>query len=108
MSRKLGAIALALAILVGAMGIKTVLSAGSGTVLTANGPDPVPTKNPWPKKTLITTLITNGPDPVPTKNPWPKKPQAVTLIANGPDPVPTKNPWPKKPAVNMTSVPEVR
>lgn len=108
MSRKLGAIALALAILVGAMGLKTVLSAGTGTVLTANGPDPVPTKNPWPKKPAFTTLITNGPDPVPTKNPWPKKPQAVTLIANGPDPVPTKNPWPKKPAVNMTSVPEVR
>jgi hypothetical protein len=99
MSRKLGAIALALAILVGAMGLKTVLSAGSGTILTANGPDPVPTKNPWPKK----TLITNGPDPVPTKNPWPKK----TLITNGPDPVPTKNPWPKKPTMK-TSVPEVR
>jgi hypothetical protein len=100
MSRKLGAIALAMAILVGAMGLKTVLSAGSGAVLTANGPDPVPTKNPWPKK----TLITNGPDPVPTKNPWPKK----TLITNGPDPVPTKNPWPKKPTMMTTSVPVVR
>jgi hypothetical protein len=53
MSRKLGAIALAMAILVGAMGLKTVLSAGTGTVLTANGPDPVPTKNPWPKKPTV-------------------------------------------------------
>ena len=123
MSRKLGVIALAMAILVCAMGLKTVL-AGSGSrsgaaVLTANGPDPVPTKNPWPKKTTFMngpdpvptknpwpkkTSFTNGPDPVPTKNPWPKK----TLIANGPDPVPTKNPWPKKTAVVMTSVPEVR
>jgi hypothetical protein len=107
MSRKLGAIALALAVLVAGMGLKTLLSAGSGTVLTANGPDPVPTKNPWPKKPQISGLITNGPDPVPTKNPWPKKPTIATLIANGPDPVPTKNPWPKKPTMK-TSVPEVR
>lgn len=51
MSRKLGAIALAMAILVAGMGLKATLSVGSGAVLTANGPDPVPTKNPFPKKT---------------------------------------------------------
>jgi hypothetical protein len=53
MSRKLGAIALAMAILVGAIGMKTVLTAGAGKVLTANGPAPMPTKNPWPKKTVV-------------------------------------------------------
>jgi len=52
MSRKLGAIALAMAVLVGAMGMKTVLTAGAGTVLTANGPAPMPTKDPWKKKTV--------------------------------------------------------
>jgi hypothetical protein len=52
MSRKLGAITLAMAILVGAMGLKTILTAGAGTVLTANGPAPMPTKNPFPKKTV--------------------------------------------------------
>ncbi len=49
MSRKLGAIALAMAVLVGAMGMKEVLTANAGTVLAANGPAPVPTKNPWKK-----------------------------------------------------------
>jgi hypothetical protein len=44
MSRKLGAIALAMAILVGAMSLKSVVTSGSGTVLTANGPAPIPTK----------------------------------------------------------------
>jgi hypothetical protein len=53
MSRKLGAVALAMAILVGAMGVKTVLTAGSGKILTANGPAPPPTKNPFPKKTGV-------------------------------------------------------
>ena len=43
MSRKLGALVLALGILVGAMGIKTVLSSYSrGTVVMANGPAPWP------------------------------------------------------------------
>jgi hypothetical protein len=53
MSRKLGAIALAMAILVGAMGLKSVVASSSGAVLTANGPAPVPTKNPWPKKSVV-------------------------------------------------------
>ena len=44
MSRKLGAIALAMAILVGAMSLKSVVTSGSGAVLTANGPAPMPTK----------------------------------------------------------------
>ena len=110
MSRPLGAVVLAMAILVGAMGLKTVLSAGSGAVLTANGPAPLPTKNPWPK-------IMNGPAPVPTKNPWPKVmngPAPVPTknpwpkVANGPAPVPTKNPWPKKAAFELTSAPVVR
>ena len=44
MSRKLGAIALALGILVCSMGLKTVLSGGNGsnTVVIANGPAPPP------------------------------------------------------------------
>ncbi len=52
MSRKLGAVALAMAVLVGAMGMKSVFTANAGAVLTANGPAPMPTKNPWPKKTV--------------------------------------------------------
>jgi hypothetical protein len=44
MSRKLGALALALGILVSAMGLKTVLTSSnpSGVVVIANGPDPIP------------------------------------------------------------------
>jgi len=43
MSRKLGALVLAMGILVGAMSIKTVLSSNSnGTVVIANGPAPLP------------------------------------------------------------------
>jgi hypothetical protein len=53
MSRKLGAIALGMAILVGAMGFKSVITAKAGPVLIANGPDPVPTKNPYPKKPVM-------------------------------------------------------
>jgi len=46
MSRKLGAVTLALGILVGSMALKSALTnhnTNSGTALTANGPDPVPT-----------------------------------------------------------------
>jgi hypothetical protein len=47
MSRKLGALVLAMGILVGAMGIKTVLSSNSkGSVMMANGPAPIP----WPPR----------------------------------------------------------
>ena len=43
MSRKMGALVLAMGILVGAMGIKTILSANTkGMNLTANGPAPPP------------------------------------------------------------------
>lgn len=44
MSRKLGALTLAMSILVGAMALKTVVSShAKGTpVMVANGPDPVP------------------------------------------------------------------
>ena len=50
MSRKLGALVLALGILAGAMGIKTVLSSNSkGTTMKANGPAPLPI--PPPKQT---------------------------------------------------------
>lgn len=50
MSRRLGVVVLALGILVCSMGLKTVLSSNhsSGTVITANGPDPLPP--PPPKK----------------------------------------------------------
>lgn len=48
MSRKLGALSLALSILLGAMALKTVLTTGhsNGTTIQANGPAPVP---PAPK-----------------------------------------------------------
>jgi len=42
MSRKLGALALALGILVGAMELKTLVTAHSNTVIMANGVSPVP------------------------------------------------------------------
>ena len=43
MSRKLGAFALVLAVLVCSMELKSVLTAHhNGSVLVANGPDPVP------------------------------------------------------------------
>ncbi len=43
MSRKLGALVLAMGILVGAMAIKTALTSNSnGTVMMANGPAPWP------------------------------------------------------------------
>jgi hypothetical protein len=52
MSRKLGALALALAILVCSMGLKTALSGGhaSTTVIAANGPEPMPYPPPPPPK----------------------------------------------------------
>jgi hypothetical protein len=47
MSRKLGALALALGILVCSMGLKTVLASHtSSSVVIANGPDPVPPARP--------------------------------------------------------------
>jgi len=50
MSRKLGALVLAMGILVGAMGIKTVLSSNlKGTAMMANGPAPVPFPPPPPQ-----------------------------------------------------------
>ena len=48
MSRKLGAIALSMAILVGAMALKSAVTSSSGPVMIANGPAPVPA----PKKPL--------------------------------------------------------
>ena len=50
MSRKLGAAALVMAVLFCSMELKSVLSSShhNGTVLVANGPDPVPP--PPPKK----------------------------------------------------------
>ena len=52
MSRKLGALTLALGILVCSMGLKTVLSAGHSntTVIAGNGSAPVPTPPPPPPK----------------------------------------------------------
>jgi len=47
MSRKLGVLVLAAGILVGAMGLKTLVSAHAKTVaIMANGVSPVPTYNP--------------------------------------------------------------
>jgi len=79
MSGKLGVVLVVLAILVGSMGLKTALSGGhqsNGTVLTANGPEPVPT----PRKSNLKAL--NGPEPVPT-------PRKSFKALNGPEPVPT-------------------
>jgi hypothetical protein len=52
MSRRLGALAIVLTILVCSMGLKTALSGqhSTGTVIAANGPDPVPLPPPAPKK----------------------------------------------------------
>ena len=52
MSRKLGATALVLAVLFCSMELKSVLTSSQqhGTVLVANGPDPVPPPPPTGKK----------------------------------------------------------
>lgn len=78
MSRKLGAIALVLAVLVCSMELKSALTGGQqhngGTVLVANGPDPTPT-GPPPKKSgnyQVGKVLANGPDPTPT-GPPPRK-----------------------------------
>jgi len=81
MSRRLGALTLALGLLVCSMGLKAALSSGhsNGSVTQLlNGPDPVP---PAHFKGPVTR--TNGPDPVP-----PAHFKAPVLQANGPDPVP--------------------
>jgi hypothetical protein len=57
MSRKLGAIVFVMAILVGAMELKSVVTTRSGAVLMANGPAPVPT---YPTKKTVAQ-----PTPVP-------------------------------------------
>jgi hypothetical protein len=54
MSRKLGALALALGILACSMGLKTVLSGGHSNTtvaIAANGPEPMPTMPPPPPST---------------------------------------------------------
>jgi hypothetical protein len=51
MSRKLGALVVAMGILACSMGLKTVLSSGhSSTTIAANGPAPMPTPPPPPSK----------------------------------------------------------
>jgi hypothetical protein len=56
MSRRLTTALLAMLVLAGAMGLKTLVVAhGNGSVLMANGPEPFP--KPW-----------NGPEPFP--KPW--------------------------------------
>ncbi len=71
MSRLLAVVLVVMLVLVGAMGLKTVVTDhGKGSVVMANGTGPVP-PNPWK----------NGTGPVPP-NPW----------KNGTGPVPP-NPW---------------
>ena len=71
MSRKLTALLLAMLVLVGAMGLKTVVTAHSnGTVMMANG------GGPWPPAAV--TMANGG-------GPWP--PAAVTMANGG-------GPWP--------------
>jgi hypothetical protein len=79
MSRRLVVLLLPMVVLVGAMGLKTAVTAhGDGSFLMANGAAPVP------------VLSKNGPDPAPT--PWRNGPDpAPTPWRNGPDPAPT--PW---------------
>jgi hypothetical protein len=92
MSRRLGALALALGLLVCSMGLKTALGSDHSNVAVTqiNGPDPVPElhlKNgPDPVPELH---LKNGPDPVPVlhlKNG--PDPVPVLHLKNGPDPVP--------------------
>ncbi|HTP68360.1 MAG TPA: hypothetical protein VMJ35_05600 [Dongiaceae bacterium] len=79
MSRKLGAIALVLAVLVCSMELKSALSGGAqnhATVLMANGPDPMPQGPPPGKKSGKyhgSLLVANGPDPMPQGPPPGKK-----------------------------------
>lgn len=100
MSRRLGALALALGLLVCSMSLKAALSSGhpNGSVTLLNGPDPVPPPahfkwqangpDPVPPPAHLKWQA-NGPDPVPP----PAHVVAPVLQANGPDPVPR----PKKP-----------
>jgi hypothetical protein len=86
MSRRLGALALTLGLLVCSMSLKAALSSGHphGSVTLLNGPDPVPPPGhiKWQA---------NGPDPVP-----PPHILAPVLLANGPDQVPRpQKPGPK-------------
>jgi len=79
MSRRLGALALALGLLVCSMGLKTALGSNhsNNAVIQVNGPDPVPPLH-----------FTNGPDPVPPLH-FKNGPDPVPpLHLNGPDPVP--------------------
>jgi hypothetical protein len=77
MSRKLTVVLLAMLVLVGAMGLKTVVYAhGDGTFIAGNGSGPVPVSGgPWK----------NGSGPVPVSGgPW----------KNGSGPVPVSGgPW---------------
>jgi len=52
MSRKLGALLLALGILTCSMYLKTIVTGGSGTtvMMAGNGPEPVPLPQPPPKQ----------------------------------------------------------
>jgi hypothetical protein len=86
MSRALGALALALALLVCSMGLKAALSSdhSNAAVMQVNGPEPVPPHG---------AMQTNGPEPVPphgimqTNGPEPVPPHGIKQ-ANGPEPVP--------------------
>jgi hypothetical protein len=71
MSRKLAVVALAMLVLFGAMGLKTVVAAHSdGSVIMANGTAPLP-PTPWKNGTapLPPTPWKNGTAPLPP-TPW--------------------------------------
>lgn len=76
MSRRLTALLVALLVLAGAMGLKTLVMAHSdGAILVANGPAPMP------------PVMANGPAPMPpvlANGPAPMPPD----MANGPAPMP--------------------
>jgi hypothetical protein len=100
MSRISSAIFLAMLVLTGAMGLKTVVTAhGDSSVLMANGTAPVPPLPPTlakngtaPVPPLPPTLAKNGTAPVP--------PLPPTLAKNGTAPVP---PLPPMIAANGTA-----
>lgn len=75
MSSRLSAAVLALGILVGAMGLKTVVTtqAQSSVLAAKNGPDPMPTRPTRPPTKALVADQFNGPDPMPTRPGRPPK-----------------------------------
>jgi hypothetical protein len=68
MSSRLSAVVLSLGILVGAMGLKTVVTTHSNAVMSAtNGPDQMPARPNRPPKQTLAPVQFNGPDQMPAR-----------------------------------------